>query len=1005
MSTPTGNIALWRLHETVRPRMQSGEILAMARRGELSPFDRVRLGNGPWREVSSLESLRPIMDSMLGCPEVCEIQQAFRSEEPASIELALAKARGLGMVGMPWLAATMIETVLRLRDDEFLSTVLVILDELASWPGVLGHVGRELHASQASQSCLLIEPSDVIDHMVSDSGHARLFFDVTRRLMTDARIVGALTMRLWDESDPGDSNAKWIRSVLRSVDPASLLRTLADHDARSGAQSVFLETWMLHAASGSTPAEHSWGGVARRSVTHRRAQINIEGGASSLSEAGLATLLAWFEPAWWESLTVRNLAGGTAAILQAAHDGLVHGNELRLDEAEEFEEDDPDEGMKAGERRLIAPTSFVLQVELAQCSMIPGEVSSLRPAAPSSGYFTVMEIRDCPDLPDEVVCWLAAHAFDPLARCETPQDSELDSRSGTLSIERMRRPISFDGVRGSPLWCLDLSDVPMGELPASVMRGTAFPRLERLSMKNCGLSSLRWGGVPEPFIGPMSLREIDLSGNRITTVAGEFDELPKIERINLSDNAIHEIDAAGCIDMPKTLLLARNPLRAAPEINWQTTYDLSGTLVTEFPDFGNDRCEVEHLTLPATLRSIPPRIAKLGSLKVLDLEEAPLESIPAELFMLDELESVSGLWGGIEIHDADSDPSTDDAGGSFGDDSSVVDSDNDGCDEGADDALQDDDDPDAFAEFEQEESDEPAELDQDDEGTSEVQPETLEDRRDRLLALRVSMRGMVPPKDDDRGPGPSAMVPSVRWIQVMLNASGHVSLPRWIARLDVVGVWLSSYGGVRLPGWLCELPELREIHLSGSQLDELPAELFASGLIETIACDSPSLVRLQWPWMDRWGPRLETLNLMGSGLASLPESVSSARGLRHLLLNDTKVSELPVGLLGLPLKRLSIVGCPLKSLPGGRTGLVELETLEAAGSKLEALPEWVGSCRSLFSINLRGAPIRSIPDSILSCSDLSEIAISRDAPLDEASRSVLSRLGKERIRYCSPDES
>lgn len=1001
MTQQTRTIALWRLHETVRPGMRSDEILAMARRGELSPRDRVRLGNGPWREVGSLESLRSIMDSMLGRSDVREVLQALRSDEPASIELGLAKARALGLVGMPWLAAVMIETVLRLRDDEQLSTVLVVLDVLGSWPGVLGHVGRELHASQASQSCLLIEPGEVIDHMVSDSGLARLFFDVMRRLVTDPRVVGALTQRLWDQPDPEESNAKWIRNVLRSAEPASLLRALADHDARSGAQSVFLEAWMLHEAAGSTPEEHSWGGVAHHSITHRRAHICIEGGASSLSEAGLATLLAWFEPAWWESLTVRNLAGGTAAILQAAHDGLVLGNELRLEETEEFQDNDPDEGMKAGDSRLIAPTSFVLRVELAQCSMIPGEVSALRPAAPSSGYFTMMEIRDCPDLPDEVVCWLAAHAFDPLAQRETPPDWELDSRSGTLSIEGMRRPISFDGVRGSPLWSLDLSDVPMGELPASVMRGTSFPRLERLRMKNCGLSALRWGGVPESFIGPMTLRKIDLPGNRIATVSGEFDELPKIERIDLSDNAIHSIDAQGCIDTPKSLMLARNPLRSAPDINRQTTYDLSGTLVTEFPAFGNDRCVLEHLTLPSTLRSIPARISELGSLTTLDLEEAPLEAVPAELFMLDELESVQGLRGDVEIHCVEPDPPSDtddDAGG----DDAIGDEPDDDVDDDADDATAED--PDQFAVFGDEESEEPVDLDQDVEGTGEDHPETLEDRRSRLLTLRITMRGMVPPDDDGFGPDESSMIQSSRWIQVMLDAAGHVTLPRWIARLDVIGLWLSSFGGVRLPEWLSALPELRELHLSGSRLEELPAELFASELMETIACDSPALAQIQGPWTDRWGTRLETLDLMGSGVVSLPESISSASGLKHLLLNDTKVSGLPSALLGLPLERLSIVGCPIKALPKGRTGLEELETLEAAGSMLEALPEWIGGCRSLFSINLRGVPIRSIPASILACSDLSEIAITRDAPLDAESRSVLSRLGKGRVRYCSPDE-
>lgn len=435
--------------------------------------------------------------------------------------------------------------------------------------------------------------------------------------------------------------------------------------------------------------------------------------------------------------------------------------------------------------------------------------------------------------------------------------------------------------------------------------------------------------------------------------------------------------------MPKTLLLARNPLRSAPEINCQTTYDLTGTLVTEFPAFGNDRCELEHLSLPSTLRSIPARIAELGSLKTLELDNAQLVSIPAELFMLDELESVQGLWGDIEIRGVEAEAPSDADDDADGDDVIVDEEDADVDDDDAEDSTDED-----FVQV----------------AVFGDGPETLEDRQSRLLVLRASMQGVVPPDDDGLELDESSMVQSSRWIQVMLDAAGHVTLPHWIARLDVIGLWLSSFGGVRLPDWLSSLPELRELHLSGSRLEELPTELFVNELMETIACDSPALARIEGRGADRWGSRLETLDLTGSGVASLPESMAGARGLKHLLLNDTRINALPATLLGLPLERLSIAGCPITSLPKGRTGLEELHTLEAAGSRLEALPEWIGGCRSLVSINLRGAPIRSVPASVLACQDLMELAISRDAPLDAESRSVLSRLGNGRVKYCAPDE-
>ncbi|MEY4183433.1 MAG: hypothetical protein RLZZ217_2059, partial [Planctomycetota bacterium] len=64
----------------------------------------------------------------------------------------------------------------------------------------------------------------------------------------------------------------------------------------------------------------------------------------------------------------------------------------------------------------------------------------------------------------------------------------------------------------------------------------------------------------------------------------------------------------------------------------------------------------------------------------------------------------------------------------------------------------------------------------------------------------------------------------------------------------------------------------------------------------------------------------------------------------------------------------------------------------------------IGGCRSLLTVNLRGAPLRTVPASILACTELVELVISRDAPLDDASRAVLERLGKGRVRYCSNDE-
>lgn len=993
MSKRSGTYQVWRIHETVRPGLGADEIIAMTRRGELHGRDRLRKGSGPWRSVGSLAALKPVMESDLAGAEVTEVLSAIRSDDRAAIELGLAKARALGLFGAPWLAAAMLETVLRLRDDEQLPTVLAVLDVLASWGGALGLLGRALHDSQHGQSCHLIEPSELLDHMVSDSGHARLFFDVMRRMVTEPRMAAALAQRLWDQPDPDDSDASWIRSVLRSVPAAQLLAALADHEARFGGQSVFLEVWMLEDAVGTDPAGRSWGGHAHGMTTHRRSQICIHGGGRALTPNGVSTLLAWFEAPWWESLTLRSLSGGAAAVLQAAHDGLVLGNAMRLEETEEFQEDDDDERMKAGQRRLIAPTPHVLRIELSECTVTQEECAVLRPSVPSAGYFTMMEVRSCRDFPDQAICWLAAHAYDAGVHGEDVSEWELESRSGTLSLDGIGRSPAFDGVRGSPLIALVLSDVPLTGLPEPVMRGIAFPRLQALLLNQCGLSSLRWGASRDSTLGPLTLRKVDFRGNRITAVGREFTELPKVESIDLSDNAIRTIDPRAELERAKSLTLAGNPLRAAPDVRFQTDYDLSGTLVTDMPCVTGDSCDLQRLTLPSTLQSLPSRIADFEKLKSLTLEEAQLASIPAELFLLSELESVSGLWGGIDLvgveRDEGASGSDGDSDEGFGDDDSEPPSDEE-------ESIEVD-----VVPYDGEDDEDLDDGDGRDDGDDA--PETIDDRRDRTLSLRISMRGM-PPAEDDETDLDLGMVASARWIQAMIDASGHVALPRWITRLDVIGLWLSSFGGACLPDWLLDLPELREIHLTSSRVEDLPERLFTNPLMELIACDSPALVGLPDLGESPWGQRLETLDLMGSGVASLPDTIASATGLRHLLLNDTRIDSLPQAMMGMAIERLSINGCPIRSLPKGRIGLPSLETFEAVGSRLESLPSWIGECTSLCVINLRGVPLRSVPRSILSCTELDEIAISRSAPLDEESRAILAELGRGRVRYCSPDD-
>jgi Leucine-rich repeat (LRR) protein len=70
---------------------------------------------------------------------------------------------------------------------------------------------------------------------------------------------------------------------------------------------------------------------------------------------------------------------------------------------------------------------------------------------------------------------------------------------------------------------------------------TTLPRLEKLTLYNCSLTRI------DPRIAQLSsLREINLSGNKLQTFPRELTQLTQLKRLVLRDNQLTKIDSRIC---------------------------------------------------------------------------------------------------------------------------------------------------------------------------------------------------------------------------------------------------------------------------------------------------------------------------------------------------------------------------------------------------------------------------------------------------------------------------
>ncbi|MBR1836852.1 MAG: hypothetical protein IJ783_06150 [Kiritimatiellae bacterium] len=119
---------------------------------------------------------------------------------------------------------------------------------------------------------------------------------------------------------------------------------------------------------------------------------------------------------------------------------------------------------------------------------------------------------------------------------------------------------------------------------------------------------------------------------------------------------------------------------------------------------------------------------------------------------------------------------------------------------------------------------------------------------------------------------------------------------------------------------------------------------------------------------------LRELDLAATGLRDLPDSLASLGALRSLYLSDNGLASLPEPVCGLSgLTYLNLDRNALASLPDSVGGMASLKWVRLNGNRLEDLPPSASGWKDVRRLYLRGNKLRRVPDAVLAMASLEEI--------------------------------
>ncbi len=186
-----------------------------------------------------------------------------------------------------------------------------------------------------------------------------------------------------------------------------------------------------------------------------------------------------------------------------------------------------------------------------------------------------------------------------------------------------------------------------------------LPRIPYLNgVRDLDLSGNKLTAVPPELAQARSLHELDLRGNQLVHLGRPpWQGMPLLDTLDLGENQLTDLGDLKGLERLITLDLSDNQLTRLPaeigRLRSLRHLDLSRNPLTTLPPEIGRLTRLEELTLDGTpLVSLPPQIGQLKALRRLDLEDTPLKSFPPQLGELRRLVTLSATGCQARIPDS-----------------------------------------------------------------------------------------------------------------------------------------------------------------------------------------------------------------------------------------------------------------------------------------------------------------------------------------------------------------
>mmetsp|Transcript_14260 Transcript_14260/g.18694 ORF Transcript_14260/g.18694 Transcript_14260/m.18694 type:complete len:281 (+) Transcript_14260:164-1006(+) len=167
----------------------------------------------------------------------------------------------------------------------------------------------------------------------------------------------------------------------------------------------------------------------------------------------------------------------------------------------------------------------------------------------------------------------------------------------------------------------------------------------------------------------------------------------------------------------------------------------------------------------------------------------------------------------------------------------------------------------------------------------------------------------------------------------------------------------------------------KTLNLSGSGLKQVPESITRIQELKTLNLKSNSLTFQSFPASFGNLVNLKKLNLASNQLQDLPSSITS---LTHLEEIDLSNNLLPALTINLPasLKKINISSNRLVEFPVVFRGMKRITELRLAGNNISgSLPGWVGEIMALKLIDLSDNQVEEIEDGVGDCDNLHSLLL------------------------------